>query len=69
MHSNANEEILEWERGFGYHHLPPHPAPDATVEVVPIHGWHHLEKKISVLGYHCVTSAHISRKAKKLKTA
>ena len=51
VHSNANEEILEWERGFGYHHLPPYPAPDATVEVVPIHGWHHLEKKLSVLGY------------------
>lgn len=51
IHSNANEEILEWERGFGYHHLPPHPAPDAVVEVVPIHGWHHLEKRISVLGY------------------
>lgn len=51
VHSNAGEEILEWERGFGYHHLPPHPAPDATVEVVPIHGWHHYEKKISVLGY------------------
>ena len=52
VHSNANEEILEWERGFGYHHLPPpHPAPDSTVEVVPIHGWHHREKKTSVLGY------------------
>ncbi|MCR5352201.1 MAG: MBL fold metallo-hydrolase [Bacteroidales bacterium] len=51
VHSNANEEILSWERGFGYHHLPAHPAPDAAVEIVPIHGWHHREKKLSVLGY------------------
>ena len=51
VHSNANEDILSWEHGFGYHHLPPHPAPDSAVEVVPIHGWHHREKKTSVLGY------------------
>ena len=35
VHSNAGEEILSWERGFGYHHLPPQPAPDASVEIVP----------------------------------
>ena len=51
VHSNANEDILSWEHGFGYHHLPPHPAPDSAVEVVPIHGWHHREKITSVLGY------------------
>ncbi|MBR4524852.1 MAG: MBL fold metallo-hydrolase [Bacteroidales bacterium] len=51
VHSNANEDILSWEHGVGYHHLPPHPAPDSAVEVVPIHGWHHREKKTSVLGY------------------
>ena len=51
VHSNANEEVLSWEKGFGYHHLPPQPAPDASVEVIPIHGWHHREKKLSVLGY------------------
>ena len=51
VHSNANEEILSWEKGFGYHHLPPQPASDASVEVIPIHGWHHREKKLSVLGY------------------
>lgn len=51
VHTNANEEILSWERGFGYHHLPPQPAPDISVDVVPIHGWHHREKKLSVLGY------------------
>ena len=51
VHSNANEEILSWERGFGYHHLPPQSAPDTSVEVIPIHGWHHREKNLSVLGY------------------
>ncbi len=51
VHSNANEEVLSWERGFGYHHLPPQSDADAWVEVVPIRGWHHREKKLSVLGY------------------
>ncbi|MCR4860631.1 MAG: MBL fold metallo-hydrolase [Bacteroidales bacterium] len=51
VHSNANEEVLSWERGFGYHHLPPQSESDAVAEIVPIHGWHHREKKLSVLGY------------------
>ena len=51
VHSNANEEVLSWERGFGYHHLPPQSDVDASVEVIPIRGWHHREKKLSVLGY------------------
>ena len=29
----------------------PQSAPDASVEIVPIHGWHHREKLVSVLGY------------------
>jgi Metal-dependent hydrolases of the beta-lactamase superfamily I len=51
VHSNAGEEVLSWERGFGYHHLPPQSDADASVEVIPIRGWHHKEKKLSVLGY------------------
>ena len=51
VHSNAGEEVLSWERGFGYHHLPPQSDADATAEVIPIQGWHHREKKLSVLGY------------------
>ena len=51
VHSNAGEEILSWERGFGYHHLPPQPGADTSVEILPIRGWHHREKKLSVLGY------------------
>ena len=51
VQSNACEEVLSWEKGFGYHHLPPQSDAAASVEVVPIHGWHHREKKLSVLGY------------------
>lgn len=51
VHSNANEEVLSWEKGFGYHHLPPQSTADATAEIIPIQGWHHREKKLSVLGY------------------
>ena len=51
VHSNAGEEILSWEKGFGYHHLPPRSDADATAEIIPIQGWHHREKKLSVLGY------------------
>ena len=60
VHSNANEDILSWEHGVGYHHLPPHPAPDSAVEVIPIHGWHHREKKTSVLGYRFGNTAYLT---------
>ncbi len=52
VHSNAGEETLVWESGFGYRHLQPSdvrtPEP---VEVIPIQGWHHKQKVLSVLGY------------------
>jgi len=52
VHSNSCEEILSWEKGFGYHHLLPEtPQEVAEVEIIPIQGWHHKEKKVSVLGY------------------
>ena len=51
VHSNSIEEVLVWEKGFGYHHYPPKSAEDATAEIVPIQGWHHKVKKLSVLGY------------------
>jgi len=52
VYSNANEERLVWESGYGYRHeeagksvqIPP-------VEIIPIQGWHHKEKVLSVLGY------------------
>lgn len=49
--SNAGDEVLQWERGFGYHHLPPSGASLGSVEVIPIHGWHLKDKGISVMGY------------------
>ena len=52
VHSNEAEATLRWESGFGYHYERPegeeHLKP---VEVIPIQGWHHKEKKLSVLGY------------------
>ncbi len=53
LHSNSDEEVLVWEKGFGYRHLPPekNPAPNKPVEVIPIQGWHLSTKEISVLGY------------------
>lgn len=51
VHSNANEEVLVWEKGFGYRHFPPQSDADATAEIIPIQGWHHKVKKLSVLGY------------------
>lgn len=51
VHSNSVEEWLEWEKGFGYRHYPPRNVQDITAEVIPIQGWHHKEKDLSVLGY------------------
>ena len=52
VHSNESEETLSWEPGFGYKHSAPK-GKELTppVEVIPIQGWHHKEKKLSVLGY------------------
>lgn len=52
VRSNADEEILVWESGFGYHHKSADPKePVQSVEVIPIQGWHHKVKQLSVLGY------------------
>lgn len=51
VHSNAGDEILKWERGFGYHHFKNENATDECVEVVPVQGWHVKDKSISTLGY------------------
>lgn len=49
--SNSGDEILRWEKGFGYHHLPSDGSVPASVEVIPIQGWHVKDKSISTLGY------------------
>ena len=51
VHSNALEEVIVWERGFGYRHYPPAQTEGASVEIVPIQGWHLNSKEISVMGY------------------
>lgn len=51
VYSNSGDEILRWEKGFGYHHYPAADGPVDSVEVIPIHGWHLKEKGISVMGY------------------
>lgn len=51
IHSNANEEILVWEKGFGYKHKAPESAPDAKAQIIPIQGWHLNDRSLSVLGY------------------
>ncbi len=49
--SNSSDEILKWERGYGYHHLPADGTAPSSVEVIPIQGWHVKDKSISTLGY------------------
>lgn len=52
VHSNAIEDTLVWESAKGYHREPSTtPAPVPPVEIIPIQGWHHKEKVLSVLGY------------------
>lgn len=65
IHSNANDEVLEWIIGKGYAHYPSGtPAqrvtmyssvegsdPKASAEIIPIRGYHLSSKDISVLGY------------------
>ena len=51
VHSNANEEVIVWEKGFGFRHYAPVSDADASAEVVPIQGWHLSDRSLSVLGY------------------
>lgn len=51
VHSNDSEETLVWESGFGYRHIKPTSSASREAVVIPIQGWHHKEKKLSVLGY------------------
>ena len=51
VHSNASEDKLVWESGFGYHIVPQNIPQSDPVEIVPIRGWHHKEKMLPVLGY------------------
>lgn len=52
VHSNSSEDILTWEGAAGYRRTPSGGKETIPpVKVVPIQGWHHKQKKLSVLGY------------------
>jgi len=61
VYSNAAEPTLVWERGKGYHREPgANPEGLPSVEVIPIQGWHHKVKQLSVLGYRFGDIAYIT---------
>ena len=61
VHTNAIDERLQWETGYGYRHLPPlEGVQDVCAEIIPIQGWHHKEHKLSVLGYRFGDIAYIT---------
>ncbi len=52
VHSNETEDKLVWESGIGYHCVKTNSRQTIPpVEIVPIQGWHHKNKDLSVLGY------------------
>lgn len=52
VRSNVAEPMLVWESGKGYHSEPSeYQGPVPEVEVIPIQGYHHKNKDLSVLGY------------------
>lgn len=51
VQSNSGDELLSWEKGFGYRHIANDRGPGESVEVIPVQGWHHKVKKLSVMGY------------------
>lgn len=52
VYSNAAERELVWVSGSGYQYTGKQGLDDVpSVEVVPIHGWHHKQPGLSVLGY------------------
>lgn len=51
VQSNSGDELLSWEKGFGYRHIANDSGPGKSVEVIPVQGWHHKVKKLSVMGY------------------
>lgn len=52
VHSNESDDDLSWEMGVGYHRAKSNaPETRGPVEVIPIQGWHHENKDLSVFGY------------------
>lgn len=61
VHSNAEDDDLRWVSGQGYFRTPASLCdPLPPVEVIPIQGWHHKEKVLSVLGFRFGNVAYIT---------
>jgi|LSQX01.2.fsa_nt_gb phosphoribosyl 1,2-cyclic phosphate phosphodiesterase len=62
VYSNVGERRLVWESGVGYRYgaAADGGAKIPSVEVIPIQGWHHKEKELSVLGYRFGNIAYIT---------
>ena len=61
VYSNAAERELVWVSGSGYQYTGREGLTDVpSVEVVPIHGWHHKQPGVSVLGYRFGNIAYIT---------
>lgn len=61
VYSNAAERELVWVSGSGYQYTGQAGLADVpSVEVVPIHGWHHKKPGLSVLGYRFGNIAYIT---------
>lgn len=61
VHSSAEDDDLHWVSGKGYYRTPALPCdPFPPVEVIPIQGWHHKEKVLSVLGFRFGNIAYIT---------
>ena len=61
VHSNAEDDDLKWVSGQGYYRTPASLCdPLPPVEVIPIQGWHHKEKVLSVLGFRFGDVAYIT---------
>lgn len=64
LHSNLLEPDLEWVSGQGWKNAPlkelDDPQAQCRATIVPIQGWHHKKKELSVLGYRFGNIAYIT---------
>ena len=51
LHSNQTEDTLEWKSGKGYEIRPGSHELINETEIIPVRGYHHKNKDLSVLGY------------------
>ena len=51
IHGNETEDTLMWTSAGGYHRIPSSINEAKEAIVVPVHGWHHKEHILSVMGF------------------